>query len=67
MVWTREHVREWVEWTIAEYSLSGADPSAFSQLDGPALCALTKDDFYRLASQKNADVFMIHLNYLRSK
>ena len=67
MIWTQEHVQEWVEWTIAEYSLSGVNVSAFANLDGRALCAMTKDDFYRIAIPKNAEVFVSHLTYLRRK
>ena len=67
MVWNDEHVQQWVEWTIAEYGLSGVNAAAFSQLDGTGLCRMTKDDFYRVTSPKNADVLISHLNYLRSK
>lgn len=67
MVWTREHVREWVEWTIAEYNLTNVNTSAFTKLDGAALCAMGKEDFEKISSPRNAEILMSHLNYLRSK
>ncbi|CAK8677294.1 unnamed protein product [Clavelina lepadiformis] len=65
MVWTQEHVREWVEWTITEYTLTGVDTRAFSDLNGRELCGMTKENFYQITNPRNADVFMSHLNYLR--
>nr|XP_002125238.1 transcription factor protein isoform X1 [Ciona intestinalis]XP_026689800.1 transcription factor protein isoform X1 [Ciona intestinalis] len=65
LVWTEEHVQEWVEWTITEYNLSDVDRSSFSNINGRALCEMTKEHFHRITSAKNADVFMSHLNYLR--
>lgn len=67
MVWTRQNVQQWVDWTIAEYTLTGVNPVAFAKMDGKALCSLTKEDFYRLTNSRNADTFLSHLNYLRSR
>uniref|UniRef100_H2Z659 ETS domain-containing protein n=1 Tax=Ciona savignyi TaxID=51511 RepID=H2Z659_CIOSA len=65
LVWTEEHVQEWVEWTITEYNLSDVDRAAFVNVNGRALCEMAKEHFHRITSAKNADVFMSHLNYLR--
>ena len=67
MKWTQKHVREWVDWTITEYNLSGVNPSCFDKMDGKSLCALTKEDFHRIVNSRHADVFISHLQYLISK
>jgi len=64
-VWTLRNVLEWVEWTITEYSLTGVNVNAFADIDGKALCEMSKNDFYAITTSKNAEVFMSHLNYLR--
>ncbi|KAL6462407.1 hypothetical protein MHYP_G00288290 [Metynnis hypsauchen] len=64
-VWTQDHVRQWVEWAIKEYSLVEVDVSLFLTLDGKALCKMTKEDMMRLTSAYNTDILLSHLNYLR--
>ncbi|XP_060717587.1 fli-1 proto-oncogene, ETS transcription factor-related sequence isoform X2 [Tachysurus vachellii] len=64
-VWTQDHVRQWVEWAIKEYSLVDVDVSLFLPLDGKTLCKMTKEDMMRLTSPYNTDVLLSHLNYLR--
>ncbi|XP_027011388.1 fli-1 proto-oncogene, ETS transcription factor-related sequence isoform X2 [Tachysurus fulvidraco] len=64
-VWTQDHVRQWVEWAIKEYSLMDVDVSVFLPLDGKTLCKMTKEDMMRLTSHYNTDVLLSHLNYLR--
>ncbi|XP_076869373.1 fli-1 proto-oncogene, ETS transcription factor-related sequence isoform X2 [Brachyhypopomus gauderio] len=64
-VWTHDHVRQWVEWAIKEYSLVDVDVSLFLPLDGKALCKMTKEDMMRLTSIYNTDILISHLNYLR--
>lgn len=65
MVWTREHVQEWLGWAITEYNLQGVNTNAFASFDGRYLCQLTKEQFYNLTRPANADVLLGHLNYLR--
>lgn len=64
-VWTQDHVRQWLDWAIKEYVLEEVDVMLFQQLDGKALCKMTKDDMMRLTSAYNADILLSHLNYLR--
>ncbi|KAF4076189.1 hypothetical protein AMELA_G00227580 [Ameiurus melas] len=64
-VWTQDHVRQWVEWAIKEYSLVEVDVSLFLPLDGKTLCKMSKEDMMRLTSPYNTDVLLSHLNYLR--
>ncbi|XP_066499712.1 fli-1 proto-oncogene, ETS transcription factor-related sequence isoform X3 [Hoplias malabaricus] len=64
-VWTQDHVRQWVEWAIKEYSLLEVDVSLFLPLDGKALCKMTKEDMMRLTTAYNTDILLSHLNYLR--
>lgn len=64
-VWTQDHVRQWVEWAIKEYSLVDVDVSLFLPLDGKMLCKMAKEDMMRLTSPYNTDVLLSHLNYLR--
>ncbi|XP_026861129.2 fli-1 proto-oncogene, ETS transcription factor-related sequence isoform X1 [Electrophorus electricus] len=64
-VWTQDHVRQWVEWAIKEYSLVDVDVSLFLPLDGKALCKMTKEDMMRMTSIYNTDILISHLNYLR--
>ncbi|XP_056331451.1 fli-1 proto-oncogene, ETS transcription factor-related sequence isoform X2 [Danio aesculapii] len=64
-VWTQDHVRQWVDWAIKEYSLSDVDVSLFQTLDGKALCKLSKEDMLRITSPYNTDILLSHLSYLR--
>lgn len=49
-LWSREDVLHWLRWAEQEYALRQADQSRF-QMNGRALCMLTKEDFrYRAPS-----------------
>lgn len=47
-LWSREDVLHWLRWAEQEYSLQCAHERGF-QMNGRALCILTKDDFRRRA------------------
>uniref|UniRef100_A0AAV2MFF5 Uncharacterized protein n=1 Tax=Knipowitschia caucasica TaxID=637954 RepID=A0AAV2MFF5_KNICA len=64
-VWSQEHVRQWLDWAIKEYSLQEVDPLLFQGLDGKSLCKMTKDHMMSLTSPYNADILLSHLNYLQ--
>ncbi|XP_069796027.1 Friend leukemia integration 1 transcription factor-like [Narcine bancroftii] len=64
-VWTQDHVCQWLDWAVKEYSLSDVDCSIFQNIDGRELCKMTKDDMMRLTSEYNADILLSHLSYLR--
>ncbi|XP_029482301.1 Friend leukemia integration 1 transcription factor-like isoform X3 [Oncorhynchus nerka] len=64
-VWTQDHVRQWLDWAIKEYSLEEVDIRHFHTLEGKALCKMTKEDMMRLTSAYNTDILLGHLNYLR--
>ncbi|XP_051901466.1 transcriptional regulator Erg-like isoform X2 [Pristis pectinata] len=65
-VWSQDHVRQWLEWAVKEYSLSDVDGSVFQNIDGRELCKMTKDDLMRLTTEYNADILLSHLSYLRA-
>ncbi|CAB1333459.1 unnamed protein product [Coregonus sp. 'balchen'] len=64
-VWTQDHVRQWLDWAIKEYSLEEVDIMHFHTLEGKALCKMTKEDMMRITSAYNTDILLGHLNYLR--
>ncbi|KAM7421394.1 hypothetical protein PAMA_015497 [Pampus argenteus] len=64
-VWTHDHVRQWLDWAIKEYVLEEVDVMLFQELEGKALCKMTKEDMMRLTSAYNADILLSHLSYLR--
>ncbi|XP_022093097.1 transcriptional regulator Erg-like isoform X2 [Acanthaster planci] len=63
-MWTIDHVQQWVQWAVREYSLQDVMVSRFS-IDGKQLCKMTREDFTRLTSSYNADVLLSHLNFLK--
>ncbi|XP_025114924.1 transcriptional regulator ERG-like isoform X2 [Pomacea canaliculata] len=65
--WTREHVRQWLEWTAREYQLQDVDVSKFQHVDGRRLCAMSREDLVRLVNTHNASVLLQYLAYLRRK
>uniref|UniRef100_A0A3B3T690 Fli-1 proto-oncogene, ETS transcription factor n=1 Tax=Paramormyrops kingsleyae TaxID=1676925 RepID=A0A3B3T690_9TELE len=65
LLWSQDHVRQWLEWAIKEYGLLEVDTSMFQNTDGKELCKMTKEDFLRLTSIYNVEVLLSHLNYLR--
>ena len=64
MCWTNEHVRQWVQWAIKEFSLKDVDVAAF-KMTGQELCKFTREEFLRLAPAYNGDILMAHLCVLR--
>jgi len=62
--WTKEHVKQWVNWAIKEFSLREVDVSKFC-MNGRELCRLTRDEFLKLAPAYNGDILMAHLCVLR--
>ncbi|XP_078061803.1 Friend leukemia integration 1 transcription factor-like isoform X2 [Mustelus asterias] len=64
-VWSQDHVRQWLDWAVKEYTLSDIDSTLFQNIDGKELCKLTKDDVMRLTTTYNAEILLSHLNYLR--
>nr|XP_032816019.1 transcription factor ETV7-like isoform X1 [Petromyzon marinus] len=49
-VWSKDDVAQWLRWAEEEFSLRAVDSGQF-EMNGKALCLLTKDDFrYRSAS-----------------
>lgn len=64
-LWSTDHVRQWLEWAVKEYSLSDVDLLLFQNIDGKELCKMTKEDFQRLTPSYNADILLSHLHYLR--
>jgi len=65
-LWSEQHVREWAEWVIVEYRLSGVTSQSFDNLDGEKLCEFTRDDFRDVTMcEKAAGTFMEHLDYLK--
>jgi len=64
MCWTNQHVRQWVQWAIKEFSLKDVDISKFI-MTGQELCKFTREQFLRLAPAYNGDILMAHLCVLR--
>lgn len=64
-LWSTDHVRQWLEWAVKEYSLLDVDVLLFQNIDGKELCKMTKEDFQRLTPSYNADILLSHLHYLR--
>eukprot|EP00794_Sanderia_malayensis_P010779 gene10779-11933_t len=62
--WTKEHVKQWVNWAIKEFSLKDVDVDAF-YMNGKDLCRLSRDEFLKLAPAYNGDILMAHLCVLR--
>lgn len=64
MCWTKEHVKQWIQWAIKEFSLRDIDVDCFD-MTGKDLCKLTREDFLKLAPAYNGDILMAHLCVLR--
>ncbi|CAH3120059.1 unnamed protein product [Pocillopora meandrina] len=64
LCWTKEHVRQWIQWAIKEFSLKDIDSERFN-MDGKELCKLTREGFMKLAPAYNGDILMAHLCVLR--
>ncbi|KAM4816634.1 transcription factor ETV7 [Urocitellus parryii] len=64
-LWSREDVLHWLRWAQQEYSLPRAPERGF-QLNGRALCILTKDDFRRRAPG-SGDVLYELLQFIKTQ
>ena len=64
MCWTKEHVKQWIQWAVKEFSLKEIEVGRFD-MDGRELCRLTREDFMKLAPAYNGDILMAHLCVLR--
>ena len=64
MCWTNDHVRQWVQWAIKEFSLKDVDLDAFT-MSGRELCKFSREDFLQVAPAYNGDILMAHLCVLR--
>ncbi|XP_040183043.1 Friend leukemia integration 1 transcription factor-like isoform X2 [Rana temporaria] len=65
MVWTQEHVAQWLDWAVKEYGLCDVNTSLMQGADGKELCRMTREDFLRMASAYSSEMLMSHLAYLR--
>jgi len=65
-LWSEQHVKEWAEWVIVEYRLTGVTSQSFDNLDGEKLCKFTRENFRDVTMcEKAAGTFMEHLDYLK--
>ncbi|XP_010587537.1 transcription factor ETV7 isoform X4 [Loxodonta africana] len=64
-LWSREDVLHWLRWAEQEYSLPGTGEHGF-QMNGRALCILTKEDF-RHRAPSSGDVLYELLQYIKTQ
>ncbi|NXT82918.1 ETV7 factor, partial [Zapornia atra] len=64
-LWSRDDVIHWLRWAEEEYSLRHTDESKF-EMNGKALCILTKDDF-RHRAPSSGDVLYEILQYIKTQ
>ncbi|XP_077017732.1 transcription factor ETV7 isoform X3 [Tamandua tetradactyla] len=64
-LWSREDVLHWLRWAEQEYSLRHTGEQGF-EMNGRALCILTKDDF-RLRAPGSGDVLYELLQYIKTE
>ncbi|KAM7135573.1 transcription factor ETV7 isoform 2-T2 [Molossus nigricans] len=64
-LWSREDVLHWLRWAEREYSLQRTREHGF-EMNGRALCILTKDDF-RLRAPGSGDVLYELLQYIKTQ
>ncbi|XP_014376136.2 transcription factor ETV7 isoform X4 [Alligator sinensis] len=62
-LWSKDDVIHWLRWAEKEYSLRPTDESKF-EMNGKALCILTKDDF-RYRAPSSGDVLYELLQYIK--
>uniref|UniRef100_A0A8C3W5L5 Transcription factor ETV6 n=1 Tax=Catagonus wagneri TaxID=51154 RepID=A0A8C3W5L5_9CETA len=65
VLWSREDVLHWLRWAEQEYSLQRTGEHGF-EMNGRALCILTKDDF-RLRAPASGDVLYELLQYIKTQ
>uniref|UniRef100_A0A8C3KW98 ETS variant transcription factor 7 n=1 Tax=Calidris pygmaea TaxID=425635 RepID=A0A8C3KW98_9CHAR len=64
-LWSKDDVIHWLRWAEKEYSLRQTDESKF-EMNGKALCILTKDDF-RYRAPSSGDVLYEVLQYIKTQ
>ncbi|NXS58255.1 ETV7 factor, partial [Brachypteracias leptosomus] len=64
-LWSKEDVIHWLRWAEKEYSLRQTDESKF-ELNGKALCILTKEDF-RHRAPSSGDVLYEIFQYIKTQ
>ncbi|NXR86690.1 ETV7 factor, partial [Hypocryptadius cinnamomeus] len=64
-LWSKEDVIHWLRWAEEEYSLRPTDQSRF-EMNGKALCILTKDDF-RHRAPSSGDVLYEILQFIKTQ
>ncbi|NXK11801.1 ETV7 factor, partial [Herpetotheres cachinnans] len=64
-LWSKDDVIHWLRWAEKEYSLRQTDESKF-EMNGKALCILTKDDF-RYRAPSSGDVLYEILQYIKTQ
>ncbi|CAB4067297.1 ETS1 [Lepeophtheirus salmonis] len=66
--WTKEHVSDWLKWTMIEFSLcmeSNEKLIKEFEITGKELCSLQKSEFFRRAPGCVGDILYEHLNQLK--
>ncbi|NXE00961.1 ETV7 factor, partial [Chaetorhynchus papuensis] len=64
-LWSKDDVIHWLRWAEEEYSLRPTDESKF-EMNGKALCILTKDDF-RHRAPSSGDVLYEILQFIKTQ
>ncbi|NXD29188.1 ETV7 factor, partial [Spelaeornis formosus] len=64
-LWSKDNVIHWLRWAEKEFSLRPADESKF-EMNGKALCILTKDDF-RHRAPGSGDVLFEILQFIKTQ
>ncbi|NWV99133.1 ETV7 factor, partial [Machaerirhynchus nigripectus] len=64
-LWSKDDVIHWLRWAEQEYSLRPTDESKF-EMNGKALCILTKDDF-RHRAPSSGDVLYEILQFIKTQ
>ncbi|KAM6114473.1 transcription factor ETV7 [Phoenicopterus ruber ruber] len=64
-LWSKDDVIHWLRWAEKEYSLRQTHESKF-EMNGKALCILTKDDF-RYRAPSSGDVLYEILQYIKTQ
>ncbi|NXB49558.1 ETV7 factor, partial [Leucopsar rothschildi] len=64
-LWSKEDVIHWLRWAEKEYSLRASDESKF-EMNGKALCILTKEDF-RHRAPSSGDVLYEILQFIKTQ
>nr|XP_020651326.1 transcription factor ETV7 isoform X1 [Pogona vitticeps]XP_020651336.1 transcription factor ETV7 isoform X1 [Pogona vitticeps]XP_020651345.1 transcription factor ETV7 isoform X1 [Pogona vitticeps]XP_020651354.1 transcription factor ETV7 isoform X1 [Pogona vitticeps] len=64
-LWSKDDVIHWLRWAEKEYGLRESDESKF-EMNGKALCILTKEDF-RFRAPNSGDVLFELLQYIKTQ